>query len=92
MSVTLQTKQFLDGYKTKADFNQAIRDVAKQFGAYVIDLDKLIGFPDFSKAMADLYYNNGDMTHPSQNYGSVVLGKFIANYIRNFIVYMDKNV
>lgn len=89
MSLVLQEKQFLDGMKTKSDINNAIRDVAKQFGAYVIDLDKMLGIPDFSEVMANLYYVDGDMTHPSENVGAVMLGKFIAKQIRDNIIYLE---
>lgn len=92
MVPTLVEKQFTDGAVTKSDMNNAIREVARIFGAYVIDIDKLIGFPDFSQAMAELYYNEGDMTHPSHTYGAVILGRFIAKQIRDNVVYIDKNI
>lgn len=96
MSVSLRPKEFLDGIKTKDDFNDIIRAVARQFGMYVIEFDEF-AMSAHTEYYGDLNYTplsstgHGDLTHPSQNYGAWNYGRFIARQIMCKIPYMEKS-
>jgi hypothetical protein len=85
-SFTLQTKTKADGTWKKEDYNNAIRKVAEAYGCYLIDLDKGIGLCSYNSTLSNIYYNNGDGVHPSENVGAVILGKYIAKYIINNVI------
>ena len=98
MEVTPVTKNFYDdGNVTRKKMNEIIRDVAHQFGFYIIEMEKYAAC-GINEYFAKLNFqpmendpSKGDLVHPSNPYGAWNYGVYMANQILD-IPYYDKNL
>jgi hypothetical protein len=70
--------------KSKSFISDTIKAIGGLYGCFVIDLLNC-GISPFTSEQASYYYNNGDGVHPNQAHGGVVLGDYIADYLKNKI-------